>query len=149
MRVAKGFSAAMSIAGSVMVFTPLLPLGVGMLAGGAGIGVTTATGDAIGQNVQKQDLRKGLDKLSECEQRCLLQLEALVTASRGIGDTASARRSETSRTHAVRARPRYAAEGARSGMTHSACSKVMKSDPSALHTCERMTTPAESSTQTG
>ena len=79
-RVAKGVSAAMSVAGTVMVFTPLLPLGVGLLAGGAGVGVTTATGDAIGQHVQKEDLRKGLDRLSECENRCLLQLEALITA---------------------------------------------------------------------
>ena len=79
-RVAKGVSAAMSITGSVLVFTPLMPVGVGLLAGSAGIGITTATGDAIGQHVQKEDLRKGLDRLNECEERVLLLLEALLAA---------------------------------------------------------------------
>ena len=58
MRVAKGVSAAMSITGTVLVFTPLLPLGVGLLASSAGIGVTASAGDAIGQHAQKEDLRK-------------------------------------------------------------------------------------------
>jgi hypothetical protein len=62
-RTAKGVSAAASIAGTVLVFSPLLPIGVGLLATGAGVGVATATGDAIGQHVQKEDLKKGLDRL--------------------------------------------------------------------------------------
>ena len=36
-RVAKGVSAAMSITGSVLVFTPLLPMGIGLLASSAGV----------------------------------------------------------------------------------------------------------------
>ena len=79
-RTSKGVSAAMSITGTIMVFTPLMPVGVGLLASAAGVGLTTATGDAIGQHVQKEDLRKGLDRLNECERRVLLNLEALVTA---------------------------------------------------------------------
>ena len=79
-RTAKGVSAALSITGTVMVFTPLLPVGIGLLAGGAGIGVTTATGDAIGQHAQKTDMKNGLARLSECEKRVLLLLESLILA---------------------------------------------------------------------
>jgi hypothetical protein len=68
----------MSITGTVMVFTPLLPIGIGLLAGGAGMGVSTSVGDAIGQHVQKTDMRKALLRLSECESRVIHLIEALV-----------------------------------------------------------------------
>ena len=78
MRSAKGVSAAMSVCGTVLAFTPLLPFGVGLIAGGAGVGVATATGDAIGQHVQKKDLTNGLDRLNECEQRVLWEIADLI-----------------------------------------------------------------------
>ena len=54
-----------------MVFTPLLPVGVGLLASGAGVGITTAVGDAIGQHVQKGVMKKGLERLTELETKAL------------------------------------------------------------------------------
>lgn len=44
----------------------------------AGIGISTAAGDAFGQHAQKSDLKKALDALSACEQRVLSLLEALI-----------------------------------------------------------------------
>ena len=58
-------SAGLSLAGTAMAFTPAMPLGLGLLAMGAGVGVTTATGDAIGQHVQKEELRTRLQQLSQ------------------------------------------------------------------------------------
>ncbi|KAL1527797.1 hypothetical protein AB1Y20_009180 [Prymnesium parvum] len=78
-RTAKGLSAGLSIAGSVMCFTPMMPVGVGLLASGAGVGVTTAAGDAIGQHVQKEALRKSLQQLTEHEDHTLKLLERLST----------------------------------------------------------------------
>ena len=60
-----------------MVFTPLLPVGVGLLASGAGVGITTAAGDAIGQHVQKGVMTKGLDRLTELENKGLTMLAEL------------------------------------------------------------------------
>ena len=68
-RTAKGISAGMSIAGTALVFTPLVPIGVGLLAGGAGIGVTTATSDAIGQHVQRSDLKERMHEAMTINER--------------------------------------------------------------------------------
>ena len=77
-RTAKAVSAGVSVVGSALVFTPFTPMGVAMLAGGASIGVTTATGDLIGSHVQKSTLSKELKELNECEQRINLQLRSLI-----------------------------------------------------------------------
>ena len=108
-RSSKGVSAGLAIAGTVLAFTPAMPVGVGapaktppsppfpdptlpwphpsltppfpdsgLMLGGAGIGVTTSTGDAIGTHVQKVALRKSLTELGEAEISCCAQLEKLV-----------------------------------------------------------------------
>ena len=53
-RGAKGLSAGLSVVGTGMAFTPLAPVGLGLLAAGAIVGIGTATGDAIGQNAQRR-----------------------------------------------------------------------------------------------
>eukprot|EP00966_Prymnesium_polylepis_P058667 1358548-Prymnesium_polylepis.1 len=47
-RSGKGVSAALSITGTALAFSPALPLGVGLLMTGAGVGVTTAGADLLG-----------------------------------------------------------------------------------------------------
>ncbi len=78
-RSAKGFSAALSVAGSVLAFTPAMPLGVGLMVGGAGVGLTTATGDAIGSFVQKLSVESGLAELRDAEAHVCEHLDCLVT----------------------------------------------------------------------
>ena len=68
-------------AGTVMAFTPAMPVGLGLLAAGAGVGVTTATGDAIGQHMQKEDVRTRLATLSAAEEAVHHQLRALISFS--------------------------------------------------------------------
>ncbi|KAL3924957.1 MAG: hypothetical protein SGPRY_003767 [Prymnesium sp.] len=63
-----------------MFFTPFLPVGVGLVASGAGVGISTAAADAIGQHLQKGVMKKGLQHLTECENRALVLLETLSEA---------------------------------------------------------------------
>jgi len=80
-RSAKGVSAGLSLTGTAMAFTPLCAVGFGLLAAGAGVGVTTATGDALGQHVQKEDLRRRLALLGVAEEKVQHQLRALLAFS--------------------------------------------------------------------
>ena len=66
-RTAKGISAAASIAGSVLVFTPFAPVGIGLLAAGGGVGLTATGGDMLGQRWQQQELIKGMSELEAAE----------------------------------------------------------------------------------
>ena len=80
-RSAKGVSAGLSLTGTAMAFTPLCAVGFGLLAAGAGVGVTTATGDALGQHVQKEELRRRLALLGVAEEKVQHQLRALLAFS--------------------------------------------------------------------
>ena len=117
-RAAKGVSAGLSILGSAMVFTPLLPVGVGLLASGAGVGITTAVGDGIGQQAQKNDLRRGLDRLSSLEAEALGLLDDLSsTCFPHVGEEDwAAARGERGRGRPTRALRRGRAGGERAGV---------------------------------
>ena len=80
-RGAKGLSAGLSVVGTGMAFTPLMPVGLGLLAAGAVVGISTATGDAIGQNAQKEGVKDKLKKLSAAQEKVEHQLRALIAYS--------------------------------------------------------------------
>jgi len=80
-RGAKGLSAGLSVVGTGMAFTPLMPVGLGLLAAGAVVGIGTATGDAIGQNAQKEGVKDKLKKLSAAQEKVEHQLRALIAYS--------------------------------------------------------------------
>jgi len=77
-RSGKGLSAALSITGTVIAFTPALPVGVGLMAAGAGVGATTAGADFVGVRMQKEQLQEELTRLSEAEDRVQQALDALI-----------------------------------------------------------------------
>ena len=66
-RGAKGVSAALTIAGTAMVFTPLMPVGLGLLLTGAGVGVTTTGGNLVGERIQMDVLQAEVAKLNTAE----------------------------------------------------------------------------------
>ena len=77
-RASKAVASGLSIAGSVTVFTPAAPVGVGLLVAGGGLGVIAAGGDAMGTHWQKQEMSELLDDLSESESRVQAGLRDLL-----------------------------------------------------------------------
>ena len=77
-RASKAVASGLSIAGSVTVFTPAAPVGVGLLVAGGGLGVIAAGGDAMGTHWQKQEMSELLNELSESEGRVQTGLRDLL-----------------------------------------------------------------------
>jgi hypothetical protein len=77
-RSAKGLAAAAGVVGSALAFTPAAPVGLGLLAAGGGVGLTTSGGDMLGIRMQKQTLLREMDTLTQAEATVQGRLAALV-----------------------------------------------------------------------
>ena len=76
-RGAKAVASGLSVAGSVIAFTPAAPVGVGLLMAGGGLGATAAGGDVMGHRWQQQEITSSLTAITEAEASVIASLGAL------------------------------------------------------------------------